>query len=78
MFLLVRSDRFQGFVVHSPGTNVEPVLVELLVSHICRYRSLLTLQPLFGPLAQVRVSVERHARRMHVKRCAHSFVPLSK
>ena len=48
MFLLVRSDRFQGSLVHSLGTNVEPVLVELLISHICRYRSLLTLQPLFG------------------------------
>jgi hypothetical protein len=44
MFLLVRSDRFQGSLVHSLGTDVGPVLVELLISHICRHRALLTLQ----------------------------------
>jgi hypothetical protein len=57
MFLLVRSDRFQGALVHSLRTNVEPVLVELFVGHVCGYGSFFVLQPLFGPLAQVRVSV---------------------
>jgi hypothetical protein len=33
---------------------------------------------LFDPLARFRISVERHACRMRVKRCAHSFLSLSK
>ena len=73
-----RGDRFQGAVVHSLWTNVEPVLVEFCVGHTSGDFSFFALQPLFNPLAQLWVSVERHARPMHVKRCAHSFMPLSK
>jgi len=78
MFLLVRNYRFHRALVHPLGTNVEPVLVEFCVGHTSGDFSFFALQPLFDPLAQLGVPVERHARRMHVKRCAHSFMPLSK
>jgi hypothetical protein len=76
MVLLIGGNCFEGAFVHSLESNVEPVFVKLLVRQICGYQSLLVFQPLFGPLAKFRVAIEGGTRRMHVKRCAHSFIRL--
>src|SRR5215216_4709848 len=76
--LLVRVLCLQRALVSPLRPNVEPALSKFIIAHGCSEGSLFPLCPLLYPLTNFRVPVECHTRRMHVKRCAHSLVPLSK
>jgi hypothetical protein len=57
--------------VHPLRADVEPVSVELLISHVWSCGSLSTLQPLLGPPPQFWVTVQGRPGLMHTDRWSH-------
>ncbi len=71
--IAVSGDALDRTLVHSLGPNVEPVLFKLCISHRSVFSPLFIFQPAFDPLAEFAILIKRHARRVHVNRCAHVF-----
>lgn len=71
--LAIRRHRFNRSFVHPLRADEEPVLIEFIVAERGLRGALFTLQPLFGPLPQFVIPIERGTRLVHANWFAQNF-----